>query len=240
MVKTGLAFAVVLTLTVPAAARAQTGIPVTAEQQRRQDEITVLEGTLTSSVSLAATKVAREVQSATPTVTLFTGRAQAKGFLLEGFGVFFSVEIPALDMNVMLSIENLERNAQRRKSPAPYNDLPQVNLVPETNSRPERQADSTAKEMIQSMVAADPGQKWRDAVKLALIDAMLDHSKNLELGPDEWLTIAARGSEAGLLPNEIFQLTTVILRVRGTDLADYLAGRLTKDEARKKVEVRQF
>ena len=69
---------------------------------------------------------------------------------------------------------------------------------------------------------------------------MLDNSKTLELRPEEWLTVAARGSEAGLLPHEIYQLTTTVLRVKGSDLADFLAGRLTKDEARLRVEVRQF
>jgi hypothetical protein len=34
--------------------------------------------------------------------------------------------------------------------------------------------------------------------------------------------------------------STVILRARGSDLADYFGGRLTKEEARKKVEARQF
>ena len=69
---------------------------------------------------------------------------------------------------------------------------------------------------------------------------MLDYSKNLDLKPDEWLSVAARGNESALLPGEILQLTTVVLRVKGSDLADYLAGRLTKEQAREKVEVRSF
>jgi hypothetical protein len=242
IVKRALAFAVVVSLAVPVAAVAQTGIPVTPEQQRRQDEITVLEGTFTSSVGLAANKVLKDVQTSTPAAMLFTGRAQAKGFLLEGFGVFFSVEIPALDLNVMLTIEAIEKNAKlhgRGERAGTNNNLPTVNMLQDSPSR-EPQPDTTAKDVLQNMVSSDLGQKWRDGVKLALIDAMLDHSKNLELSLNEWLTIAARGSEAGLLPNEIFQPSTVILRVKGSDLADYLAGRLTKDEARRKVEVRQF
>ena len=59
---------------------------------------------------------------------------------------------------------------------------------------------------------------------------MLDFSKNLELKPDEWLSVAARGSDGALTPGEILQLTTVVLRVKGSDLADYLAGRT--DEGR--------
>jgi hypothetical protein len=72
------------------------------------------------------------------------------------------------------------------------------------------------------------------------VDAMLDNSKSMDLGPDEWLTVAARGSEAGLIPGEIYQLTTLVLKVKGSDLADLLAGRLTREQARQKVEVRQF
>ncbi len=48
------------------------------------------------------------------------------------------------------------------------------------------------------------------------------------------------GSDGALTPGEILQLTTVVLRVKGSDLADYFAGRLTKEEARAKVEMRQF
>jgi hypothetical protein len=233
-VKTGLALAVVMTMTVPGAVGAQTILPVTAEQAHRQDEMTVLEGTLTASVRLAAKKVATDVQSSTPNATLFTGTAGAKGFLLDGYGVFFSVEIPALDMSVMLTFENIERSAQRRT------DLPQITNLPQVANRQDLQSGSTVKDVVESVMTTDPRQKYRDAVKLALIDAMLDHTKNLELGPGESLTIAARGSERDLLPNEIFQLTTVILRVKGSDLADYFAGRLTKEQARTKVEVRQF
>jgi len=96
----------------------------------------------------------------------------------------------------------------------------------------------TAREALKSVM--DTGQKYRNEVKLQLTDAMLDFSKNLELKPDEWLSVAARGSDGALTPGEILQLTTVVLRVKGSDLADYLAGRTTKDEARAKVEVRQF
>ena len=70
---------------------------------------------------------------------------------------------------------------------------------------------------------------------------MLDFSKNLELKPDEWLSVAARGSDGALTPGEILQLTTVVLRVKGSDLADYLAG--PPDQGTRpgqKVEVRQF
>ena len=69
---------------------------------------------------------------------------------------------------------------------------------------------------------------------------MLDYSKPMDLQPEEWLTVAARGSDSAFLPGEIYQQTTLLLRVKGSDLADFLANRLTRDEVRQKVEVRQF
>src|SRR3954454_758041 len=114
MLKTGIALATAFMVLLPGVARAQaTGGP-TADQRRRSDQIRVMEGTLTGSVSLAANQVARAIQSNTPGATMFTGQARAKGFTLEGYGAFFYVEIPAFDLNLVMTVETMERNAQRR------------------------------------------------------------------------------------------------------------------------------
>jgi hypothetical protein len=210
-------------------ASAQTVVPPSTEQQHRHDGMSIFEGTLTGAVRVAAQQVAKDVRSGTPNATLFTGEARAKGFALEGYGVFVYVEIPALDLNVSIMVDQLERDLQRRLAPAPPGEIPMANKV---------ESAPSATETLRRV--QDTGEKYHDAVKLALIDAMLDHSKNLELKADEWLSVAARGSEMGLMPGEVFQLTTVVLRVKGSDLADYLAGRVTKEQARTKVEVRQF
>jgi hypothetical protein len=229
-VKTGIILAMAITAAVPAAVHGQTTIHPTDGERRRSDQISVMEGTLTSSVKLAASQVARDVQSSTPGATMFTGDARAKGFTLDGYGAFFYVEIPALDLNLVLSVETLERNAQRRS------EIPASNLQSNEQSR----VQSAAKDALNSVAAEDPGQKYRDAVKRCLIDAMLDNSKSMDLGPDEWLTVAARGSEAGLIPGGIYQLPTLVLRVKGSDLVEFLGGRLNREEARQKVEARQF
>ena len=232
--KTGVVLAAALSMAASAAAGAQTQIRTTAEQQLRQEKISIMEGTLTSSVGVAAQRISKDVKSIDSTAMLFTGQARAKGFTLEGHGVFFYVEVPTLDLNVMISVQQFERNAQQRADA----QVPGGDPQPVRNLRPDSSPLPTAAEAVASLMAE--GQKWRATVRLALIDAMLDNSKNLELKPDEWLTIAARGSETELLPNEILNLTTTVLRVKGSDLADFLAGRLTKEEARQKVEVREF
>ena len=103
---TGVVLAVAMTMAAPAAAGAQTPIRPSTEQQRRQEKISIMEGTLSASVGVAAQRVAKDVKSIDSTAMLFTGDARAKGFMLEGHGVFFYVEVPTLDLSVMISVDS--------------------------------------------------------------------------------------------------------------------------------------
>jgi hypothetical protein len=214
----------------PATAGAQTPVQPGPDQLRRHEQISLFEGTLVGAVNKAGHVVARDVQSHTSNASFFSGDASARGFVLDGYGVFVYVEIPALDLTLSVMIDQLDR--ERRAEPGTVNNNPDVKAEPKVA------IPTTARDALQAVM--DTGQKYRNEVKLALTDAMLDFTKNLELKPDEWLSVAARGSDGALTPGQIYQLTTVVLRVKGSDLADYLAGRLTKEEARQRVEVRQF
>jgi len=86
----------------------------------------------------------------------------------------------------------------------------------------------------------DPNAAYTAEVQAALVDAMLDYSGRIGVGPTEWLTIAARDSHGPSYPGEPYDAVTVILRIKGSDLADFRADRITRDEARKRVEVREF
>lgn len=85
----------------------------------------------------------------------------------------------------------------------------------------------------------NPNGAYTSAVKTAIVDAMLEHSQALGIGPDEWLTVAARDNEfrTQLMPGD--DSSTITFRVRGSDLAAFRAGRLTADEARRRVEIRE-
>ena len=77
-------------------------------------------------------------------------------------------------------------------------------------------------------------------MKDALVDAMLDYSGPMNLQPDEWLTIAARDSEGPVVPGQLYEAMTIVLRVKGSDLAAYVSKQISRDDARKRVEVREF
>ena len=89
----------------------------------------------------------------------------------------------------------------------------------------------------------DPNRAYTEAVTRALVDAMLTYSAPLALGPDQWLTVAARDNEPrdSLAPQDPFEeVVTMLYRIKGSDLTAYRAGRIDKDEARKRVQVGQF
>ena len=78
--------------------------------------------------------------------------------------------------------------------------------------------------------------RWRyrdaDAIVMttrALMDALLDHSSSLAIDPTEWLTIAARrNDERPRLAPADSDAQTFFIRLRGSDLAAFLARQISK------------
>jgi hypothetical protein len=191
-----------------------------AEREARRDNISLMESLLARAVFVGA----RKVQQGNPGVVLMaTGQPRARGFVLDGYGTFFDVEIPELQGSMELTMQQLQRElgkslAERTGS--------------EANSSGPRRTSSA--QNIPAADDTDPSAPYREAVILACTEAMLDYSKNLSLQPGEWLTVALRGSEATATQMEIRDSRTVILRLRGSDLGDYLASRISKNEAVKR------
>lgn len=87
----------------------------------------------------------------------------------------------------------------------------------------------------------DPEEAYRAEVRNALMDAMLDYSRGLSLESGEWLHIAARrhSDDPRLAPTDT-DARTVMVRVRGADLTQFLAGQISREEARKRMNVKVF
>jgi hypothetical protein len=190
--------------------------PQRIDPERRREQVIAMEGLLMSAVKSGATQAAKQMQSVEPGLQLFTGPARAKGFYLEDYGVFFHVEIPGVSPSVSWLFQSMER---------------------ERNAF-ERTAQPTRTSGGRGSAGFDPDAAYVIAVQQKLVDAMLDY--RIDLAPSEWLTVAARDGEAPLNPSQLVESAIMILRVRAADLADFYAGRITRDEARSKVEVREF
>jgi hypothetical protein len=247
-----------------------------------------MEGVLEKSVQQAAFRLNEQLQRVSPDLIQLAGAAHARGYRLEGYGLFFDVEVPAAMRQTMGWTARVMRQQQHGVSEALVSlkritgeldpkdraeaerAMQQIELVvlPTPRRRldrpvagsgtaveagtstmpvPEAAAPDDGKPMVMAAPAdADP-MLWRspdlvyeDHVREALIGAMLDWGALLPLGPDEWLTVAARDNQDVVMPGAAPDVVTIILRVKGSDLAERLAGRLALEELRRRVDVREF
>lgn len=252
---------------------------VSADQMQARYQLAVMESVLERAVQHAAQMLGHQIQTqmVTPNL-LFVAPPRARGFRLEGYGVFFDVEVPALrpsvawsfrtlidqDLGVDDAFQSLRTFVQSVGDTRTRTDLQQAlkrlelqvglpGMPPggapraTTAAGPVQSQERSAAERVASAAAEpapkqtdDPGGAYTDQVRQALIDTMLDYSGPISIGPDEWLSVAARDTADRLTPSNVYDTMTLVLRIRGADLAAFRADRLTKEEARKRVEVKEF
>lgn len=92
---------------------------------------------------------------------------------------------------------------------------------------------------VEPQVSDDPDEEYTRQVKGALIDTMLKQTQVLSLQPEEWLTVVARTSASPdpLMPADATNLSTWVMRVKGSTLEALRARKITEQEALKLVEV---
>lgn len=191
-----------------------------AEMQRRLDAIYVMEGTLISAVKLAARQTALEIQRVQPGLMMFSSApVKAHGTYLEGYGIVFHIEIPRVIPSVASLVETLGREQMNRE-------------------RANRGAQTMAMASPPPEAMLDPDAHYVQSIKTELINAMVKHSHSMDLRPGETLSVSARdGSE---IPGQVAPPSTMTLQVKGKDLADFAAGRITLEQILRRVTVRGF
>lgn len=83
-----------------------------------------------------------------------------------------------------------------------------------------------------------PDELYTDTIKEALIDAMLSYGNALQLGDEEWLTIAARATGQGT-PGQLDDASSIVIRVKGSDLSAFLKQKISREEVMKKIEIKE-
>ena len=84
--------------------------------------IYVMEGALARAVNFGASRLTREVRMVIPDLFVLQGEAQARGVYLEGYGVFFDVEVPMLRQSMMWSLRTM-MDQDDQATQAAINDL---------------------------------------------------------------------------------------------------------------------
>lgn len=239
-------------------------------QSQARYKVFVMEGVLERAAQNGAAVFTRQVRALAPEAMFLSGAAQVRGFRLEGYGIFFDVEVPALRPTAAWTLraiiddngasiaqlkayvrkvqdprdrEQLERAIRNLELQVPAGTRQVANEVtPQAVSAGQTPVTRPAAVPSDPLLLADPGAVFTREVKSALVDAMIENSGPLSIGPEEWLTIAARDSEAGnrLVPGDAYDLTTTVIRVKGSDLAAFHTKQITLEEARQRVEVKEF
>jgi hypothetical protein len=261
-----------LVVTIGVTMWATPGAAQTSDQQLKESryQIGQMERVLEGAVEHGAAVMRDRLRVVLPADLLLTENARVRGFRLDGYGMFFDVEVPSLQGATFWSLQTLDRN-----------DLGLVSALEALRSHVNAAGDTNLQQALKRLelevaplaapqgfgasgpalptsgspaAARDGGvstasylsldnavEAWRTEIKNALMDAMLEHSRGLGIGPDEWLVIAARGNyERPPLAPADSDAQTVVIRVRGSDLSAFLGGQLTHEEARKRMDVKVF
>jgi hypothetical protein len=242
------------------------------QQREQRYQIGVMERVLESAVEHGASIIRDRLDPVLQSQTILLENARVRGFRLDGYGVFFDAEVPSLETTLYSVFRTLDQNGLGLQSAVKalksYIDasgnveLEQAMRRIEVQIPPTDQVSTTAdvsRRAVSGSAAVPPASRgasddsndpilndplaaFHAEVMRALSDAMLDHSGPLAIGPDEWLTVAARGNEVRPRIGPIDSNTQIIIvSVRGSDLAAFRAGQLTREDAIKRVlEVRVF
>jgi len=239
------------------------------QQKVSRYQIGQMERTLEGAVEHGVKNMRDRIDAVVPTTTMMvTENARVRGFRLDGYGVFFDVIVPDFDFTFTWTIRTLDQNDLGLESALKAlrahvessgdrnleQALKRVELqmsIPSPPSSPRLAAAGQRSAAGAPAVAQDdrpsdpvldnPNEAYRAEVKQALMDAMLDYSGPLAIAPDEWLTIAARrNDERPRLAPADSDARTMVIRVKGEDLVAFRAGRLTRDEALKRMDVQLF
>jgi hypothetical protein len=256
---------------------ATVGSTVPADQMRARFQIAAMEGVLERAVQLGAQRLSQQVQAVSSDTLFIATAARAKGFWLEGYGVFFDVDVPAMRHSMAYTFRTLDRSGQKLQ--ADVNTLKRsMQFVHDPQARRDMEAALQRMERLvgppmlppglepgsvqpsvmqtgtvtataatapapasENPLLDDPGLAYTNEVKAALVDAMLEYGTPIPIADNEWLTIAARdNNDSRLGGDDPYDVTTIILRVRGADLAAYKAGRITREEAVKRVTIKDY
>jgi hypothetical protein len=251
-----------------------------ADQVKSRQKISMMESVLESAVANGADSLMRAVRVVMPPDALMlTGAPSARGFRLEGYGVFFDVEVPTIRPTMAFTLRQmvdqnglgaaaavnqlkayiatvqdprqratLDRALRRLElqvgpvGPVPQDVSASARTVGASTVTAQTTVAPVAAPAVDPQVIEDPNAAYTREVSTAIVDAMIENSGPLPIAENEWLTVAARDNirPDRLVPGDTSNISSIVFRIKGVDLAAFRAGRMALEEARKRVEIQQF
>jgi hypothetical protein len=231
-------------------------------------QIGLMEGILQRAAEHGAKVTRDRARLVIPGDMLLSDDVHVRGFRLEGYGVFFDIDMPDLEGTMPWILSTLDKNdlgldnairAMRALAEASGNvndrqALQRIEMqlspgLPGGTARPMQVGAQSITPSVPDAPRVDPNDPilrdpqgvYRAEVIDALSEAILDHSNGLRLEPGEWLTVAARGRETlpRLSPADT-DSPTILISVRGEDLIALLGRQVSREEARRRIVIKVF
>ena len=163
------------------------------EEQQRRNEIRIMEGVLVQAVRLGAEIVSNELERFEPAgVTVLQGAPRARGFVLDGYGVFFDVEIPDMNQSVVWSMMSVQRDRQFGNALDSLRAA--VEYIPEGPNR--QQARMALQQVTKTVVGSTPPQPAQEPVTPASASGQVTAASTPVPDPDRLYSDAVKSALA--------------------------------------------
>jgi len=226
-------------------------------------QLRIMERVFEQAVTHGAEQFASRIETSDPSSRInFAGTAQARGFRLDGYGVFFDVQVPMLRPSINWVFRQLNQSDLSARLAA---DLDEVLPVLRENMRTfddEQLMENFERALLAFRRPLPPGspmgptrtgsQRGRLARRVAseedlqaeyaaqiateVTAVILDHSEAILLGADDWLVVA---TVASFSPNDTLGMK-MMLKIRGSDLIALRAGELSREDTIKRIDTGEF
>ena len=218
-----------------------------AESSQLRYQLRVMERVFEEAVEHSARNFASSMEEATPGAARFMGNTGAHGFRLNGYGLFFDVQIPVLRRSLSWVFRHLNRGPSEL-GPALQSLRQHMRSFDNVDVRDSLEE---ALRSIESLVGhppppppppdVDPGEMYAMEIRDALANAMLDYTDSLPLAANEWLTVATTSSgNRADSPTDLPRGLGLMLRVPGRVLIALRQGEMARSEALNRIEYSEF
>jgi hypothetical protein len=201
--------------------------PATVTARELRFPIQMAESSLLVAVARGVESFAEQLRDVVPDllVPVASGSSKAHGTVLDGYGLVFYLEVPAVRWTVIDTYRDLFTLPQGQGP-----NRPASVVVP--NPVPSAPASS----MDQRIAKSDAWQHSRPVYHRLMIDSLIDALLDSVVLPQpstDTLAIWVRNED----PNEP---NTTILSVKAGDLEAFRLKKLTREEMRKRIDVKEF
>ena len=214
--------------------------------ERTKAEVRTFEMVLVQAIESAGQKLAAWAEKLVPNVILSPAADPVvNGLPIPESGLVFMVRIPELSgVTVFTRYPPFRQSQPYVTQPEP--GAPTKPVSTQGSQRTDAKVTSTTVVPDDPMKTPpagppNPDAMYSDLVRVGLMDAMLDSSSVLSLRDGQRLTVTAVPVDV-LVTNAFYKNTSrkLILSIKTEDLAAFRAGKLTREEAKLKIEEIRF